>query len=194
MKGIFIQTYGLKILILASFILGDEMGVIAQDSKAQNLEAEEPGKGCTWTADNGNDTYTNPIFYEEFSDPDLIRVGDDYYMTGTTMHTMPGLPVLHSKDLVNWELLSYAVEKLDLGPELRMEDGKTFYGQGIWAPCLRFHKDTFYIFSNVNRYGTQIFTSASPGGPWKHRTMRAKLHDLTVLFDDGTIENLFFTA
>jgi len=55
----------------------------------------------TWMADNGNGTYTNPLFYDEFSDPDVIRVGDDYYLTGTTMHTMPGLPVLHSRDLVN---------------------------------------------------------------------------------------------
>jgi beta-xylosidase len=139
---------------------------------------------CTWISDNGNGTFTNPLFYEEFSDPDMIRVGDDYYLTGTTMHTMPGLPVLHSKDLVNWELLSYAVEKLDLGPELRLENGKEFYGQGIWAPCMRYHKDTFYIFSNVNRYGTQVFSAANPKGPWKHRTMRARLHDVTVLFDD----------
>jgi beta-xylosidase len=134
--------------------------------------------------DNGNGTFTNPLFYEEFSDPDLIRVGDDYYMTGTTMHTMPGLPVLHSKDLVNWELISYAAERLDVGPEIRMEDGRDFYGQGIWAPCFRHHKDTFYIFSNVNRYGTQIYSAADPRGPWKHRTMNARLHDLTVLFDD----------
>ncbi len=139
---------------------------------------------CTWTADNGNGTYTNPLFYEEFSDPDLIRVGDDYYMTGTTMHTMPGLPVLHSKDLVNWELISYAVDRLDTGPELRMENGLDFYGQGIWAPCFRYHNDTFYIFSNVNRYGTRVYTAADPAGPWKQRTMNARLHDLTVLFDD----------
>lgn len=139
---------------------------------------------CTWMPDNGNGTFTNPLFYEEFSDPDLIRVEDDYYMTGTTMHTMPGLPVLHSKDLVNWELISYAAERLDVGPEIRMEDGRDFYGQGFWAPCFRHHKDTFYIFSNVNRYGTQIYSAANPGGPWKHRTMNARLHDLTVLFDD----------
>lgn len=138
----------------------------------------------TWMADNGNGTFTNPLFYDEFSDPDLIRVGDDYYMTGTTMHTMPGLPVLHSRDLVNWELLSYAVERLDLGPELRLEGGRDFYGQGIWAPCIRYHNDTFYIFSNVNRYGTQVFSAANPAGPWKHRTMKARLHDVTVLFDD----------
>ena len=138
----------------------------------------------TWMADNGNGTFTNPLFFEEFSDPDLIRVGDDYYLTGTTMHTMPGLPVLHSRDLVNWELISYAVDRLDIAPELRMENGQDFYGQGIWAPCFRYHQDSFYIFSNVNRYGTQIFTAADPRGPWKQRTMNARLHDLTVLFDD----------
>ncbi|HJX71838.1 MAG TPA: family 43 glycosylhydrolase, partial [Bacteroidales bacterium] len=113
----------------------------------------------TWTSDNGNGTYTNPLFYDEFSDPDMIRVGDDYYLTGTTMHAMPGLPVLHSKDLVNWELLGYAFDKLDLGPEYRLEEGKDAYGQGIWAPCIRYHLGTFYIFTNVNRHNTQVFTA-----------------------------------
>jgi xylan 1,4-beta-xylosidase len=88
----------------------------------------------TWRADNGNGTITNPLFYDEFSDPDLIRVGEDYYLTGTTVHSMPGLPVLHSRDLVNWKLLGYAFDRLDLGPEFRLEDGKEAYGQGIWAP------------------------------------------------------------
>ena len=154
--------------------------VLAQNVAGPGTDSAE----CTWMADNGNGTFTNPLFYEEFSDPDMIRVGDDFYMTGTTMHTMPGLPVLHSRDLVNWELLSYAVDRLNVGPEIRMEAGRDFYGQGIWAPCFRYHNDTFYIFSNVNRYGTQIFSSADPKGPWKHRTMNARLHDLTVLFDD----------
>ncbi|MCB9281060.1 MAG: glycosyl hydrolase 43 family protein [Lewinellaceae bacterium] len=139
---------------------------------------------ATWTADNGNGSFTNPLFYEEFSDPDLIRVGDDYYMTGTTMHTMPGLPVLHSRDLVNWELLTYAVDRLNLGPDMRLEDGKDMYGRGIWAPCFRYHNGTFYIFSNVNGHGTQLFSATNPAGPWKHQQMKANLHDLTVLFDD----------
>ena len=56
----------------------------------------------SWTADNGNGTFTNPLFYDEFSDPDILRVGDDYYLAGTTMHAVPGLVILHSKDLVNW--------------------------------------------------------------------------------------------
>ena len=65
--------------------------------------AQTPGK--TWTADNGDGTFTNPLFYDEFSDPDMIRVGDDYYLTGTTNHSQPGLPILHSRDLVNLSLI-----------------------------------------------------------------------------------------
>lgn len=137
-----------------------------------------------WQADNGDGTFTNPLFYDEFSDPDLIRAGDDYYMTGTTMHSMPGLPVLHSKDLVNWKLLTYACERLDLGPDFRLEDGKSVYGRGFWAPCLRYHNGTFYIFSNVNGYTTQVFTATDPAGPWKHSQMKKAFHDLSVLFDD----------
>lgn len=138
----------------------------------------------TWTADNGNGTYTNPLFYDEFSDPDMIRVGDDFYLTGTTMHAMPGLPVLHSKDLVNWRLLSYAVDKLDLGPAFRLEGGKDIYGQGIWAPSFRYHKGVFYIFSNVNGQKTQIFSATDPKGPWTRKEMKHSMHDLSILFDD----------
>jgi xylan 1,4-beta-xylosidase len=137
-----------------------------------------------WTADNGNGTFTNPLFYDEFSDPDLIRVGDDFYLTGTTMHTMPGLPVLHSKDLVNWELLGYAFDRLDLGPEYRLENGREIYGQGIWAPSFRYHKGTFYIFTNVNRRQTQLFRATNPAGPWTRVEMKRSFHDLSVLFDD----------
>jgi xylan 1,4-beta-xylosidase len=137
-----------------------------------------------WQADNNNGTFTNPLFYDEFSDPDLIRVGDDFYMTGTTMHSMPGLPVLHSKDLINWNFLTYACNRLDLGPEFRLENGGSIYGQGIWAPCLRYHQGSFYIFSNVNGRTTQVFTANDPAGSWKHTQMKRAFHDVSVLFDD----------
>ncbi|WP_276500713.1 glycoside hydrolase family 43 protein [Terrimonas pollutisoli] len=143
-----------------------------------------PPKAPIWTADNGNGTFTNPLFFDEFSDPDMIRVGDDYYLTGTTMHAMPGLPVLHSRDLVNWDFLSYAVERLDLGPDFRLEGGRNVYGQGIWAPCFRYHNGKFYIFSNVNRFNTHLFTATNPKGPWTHTKMNRSYHDLSVLFDD----------
>ena len=155
------------------------------------LHAAAPAR-TTWMADNGNGTYTNPLFYDEFSDPDLIRVGDDFYLAGTTMHAMPSLVVLHSKDLVNWKFLSYAAEKLDLGPEFRLEGGRDIYGQGIWAPCIRHHNGTFYIFSNINGRGLQIFTSRDPAGPWQHRSLGRAIHDISVLFDDdGRIYAVF---
>ena len=143
-----------------------------------------PSASESWTADNGNGTFTNPLFADEFSDPDIIRVGDDYYMTGTTMHVMPGLPVLHSKDLVNWRLLGYAFDRLDMGPAYRLEDGRETYGQGIWAPAIRHHDGTFYIFSNINGHGLQIFSATDAAGPWTHRSLQGPAHDVSVLFDD----------
>lgn len=139
---------------------------------------------ATWTADNGNGTFTNPLFYDEFSDPDMIRVGDDFYLAGTTMHAMPGLVVLHSRDLVNWKFLSYATDRLDLGPEYRLEGGRNIYGQGVWAPCIRHHNGTFYLFTNVNGRKTQVFRATNPAGPWTHAELGSSLHDLSVLFDD----------
>jgi xylan 1,4-beta-xylosidase len=142
----------------------------------------------TWRADNGDGTFSNPLFYDEFSDPDLIRVGEDYCLTGTTMHSMPGLPVLHSKDLVNWKLLGYAFDRLDLGPEFRLEDGKDAYCQGIWAPCFRYHNGAFYIFSNVNRHCTQLFRAKNPSGLWTRTELNRSFRNLSVLFDtDGKI-------
>ncbi len=83
-----------------------------------------------WTADNGNGTYSNRLFYEEFEDPDIIRVGEDYYLAGTTMHMNPAVQLMHSKDLVNWEQAGYCMERLDFGPAFRLEGGN-IYGRGI---------------------------------------------------------------
>jgi xylan 1,4-beta-xylosidase len=150
------------------------------------LTAAGHGAGApkSWAADNGNGTYSNPLFYDEFSDPDMIRVGPDYYLTGTTMHAMPGLPILHSRDLVNWKIIGYAFDRWDLGPAFRLENGQEIYGQGIWAPSFRYHKGTYYIFANVNRFGLQVFRTSSPRGPWRHNRIETGLHDLSVLFDD----------
>lgn len=138
----------------------------------------------SWTADNGNGSYTNPLFYDEFSDPDVIRVGDDFYLAGTTMHCTPGIIILHSKDLVNWEFISNCFNKFDMGDEFCLENGKEAYGQGIWAPCIRYHNGKFYVFSNINGHGLQVFISENPAGPWKHINMGGNIYDLSVLFDD----------
>src|SRR5215470_6253454 len=156
--------------------------ILAAVTASQGADPREDRR--SWAADNGNGTYSKPLFYDEFSDPDMIRVGPDYYLTGTTMHTMPGLPILHSRDLVNWRWIAYAFDRLDLGPDFRLEGGKEIYGQGIWAPSFRYHKGTYYIFANVNRFGLQVFRASDPRGPWKHNRIDRALHDLSVLFDD----------
>jgi xylan 1,4-beta-xylosidase len=164
----------LTVIVIASSVAAQET---PSPSRAPAAEASK-----SWTADNGNGTYSNPLFYEEFEDPDVIRVGQDYYLAGTTMHMNPGLMVLHSKDLVNWELASYCIDRLDLGPAYRLEGGN-IYGRGIWAPCIRYHDGTFYVLSNVNGAGLQVFRSKSPSGPWQRNQLPGK-HDLSVLFDD----------
>jgi hypothetical protein len=165
-----------RVLLILATVLGS-FGAVAAPAQS-------------WTADNGNGTYSNPLFYEEFEDPDVIRVGDDYYLAGTTMHMIPALIVLHSRDLVNWELASYCMARLDLGPAFRLEGGN-IYGRGIWAPCIRHHDGVFYVFSNVNGVGCQLFRSKSPNGPWR-RDQLPGMHDLSVLFeDDGKIYAIF---
>ena len=139
----------------------------------------------SWTADNGNGTFTNPLFYDEFSDPDIIRVGDDYYLAGTTMHTVPGLVILHSKDLVNWENVSYCFDRFDFADDrFALKNHQEIYGQGIWAPAIRYANGQFYVFSNINGKGLQCYTAKDIRGPWIHHNMQGNIYDLSVLFDD----------
>ena len=139
----------------------------------------------SWTADNGNGTFTNPLFYDEFSDPDILRVGDDYYLAGTTMHAVPGLVILHSKDLVNWENISYCFDRFDFDDDaFSLRNHKEIYGQGIWAPAIRYANGQFYVFSNINGKGLQCYTAKDIRGPWKHHNMQGRIYDLSVLFDD----------
>jgi len=163
-----------------SFLL---LAVVLVLDAAEPASSALPAQALThWTADNGNGTYSNPLFYEEFEDPDIIRVGEDYYLAGTTMHMNPAVQIMHSKDLVNWELVGYCLDRLDLGPEFRLQGGN-IYGKGIWAPCLRYHQGTYYIFSNVNGVGLQVFRAKSIEGPWERNQLPGR-HDLSVLFDE----------
>lgn len=139
----------------------------------------------SWTADNGNGTYTNPLFYDEFSDPDILRVGDDYYLAGTTMHTVPGLVILHSRDLVNWENISYCFDRFDFDDDaFSLRNHREIYGQGVWAPAIRYANGLFYVFTNINGKGLQCYTSKDIRGPWEHHNMQGRIYDLSVLFDD----------
>src|SRR5688572_16075673 len=90
-----------------------------------------------WVADNGDGTYKNPIIHADYSDPDVIRVGDDFYMTASSFDAVPGLPILHSKDLVNWKLIGHALPQQ---PPIE-HFSKTQHGNGVWAPAIRFYKN-----------------------------------------------------
>ena len=139
----------------------------------------------SWTADNGNGTFTNPLFYDEFSDPDILRVGDDYYLAGTTMHTVPGLVILHSKDLVNWENIAYCFDRFDFADDaFSLKNHQEIYGQGVWAPAIRYANGQFYVFTNINGKGLQCYTAKDIRGPWQHHNMQGRIYDLSVLFDD----------
>ena len=169
--------------LLSLLALGLALG--SQAVGAQVANAVPPSDNRSWTADNGNGTFTNPLFYDEFSDPDILRVGDDYYLAGTTMHAVPGLVILHSRDLVNWENISYCFDRFDFDdPAFSLKEGREIYGQGIWAPCIRYANGTFYVFSNINGKGLQCYTATDIRGPWEHHNMKGRIYDLSVLFDD----------
>jgi beta-xylosidase len=136
-----------------------------------------------WVADNGDGTYKNPILYADYSDPDAIRVGDDYYMTASSFNCIPGLPILHSKDLVNWKLIGYALSK-----QKPLEVfNKPQHGNGVWAPCIRYHNNEFYIYYPDPDYGIYLVKAQKAEGPWSEPVMVKEgkgLIDPTPLWDD----------
>jgi beta-xylosidase len=128
----------------------------------------------------------NPIIHADVPDLSMIRVGNTYYMSSTTMHMSPGVPIMKSNDLVNWQLVSYAYDILDSVDALNLDNGKTAYGSGSWASCLRFHKGTYYVSTFASTTGkTYIYSTKNiEKGPWKKITFKPMMHDHSLFFDD----------
>ena len=128
----------------------------------------------------------NPVIYGDVPDMSIIRVGDTYYMSSTTMHMSPGLPIMKSKDLVNWQIVSYAYNILDDVDELNLNNGKSTYGRGSWASSLRYHNGTFYVSTFSGTTGkTYIYTTKDiEKGSWKAISFKPSLHDHSLFFDD----------
>ncbi len=114
-----------------------------------------------WIADRGDGTYTNPILYTDYSDPDAIRVGEDYFMIASSFCNTPAVPLLHSKDLVNWKVINYIIDKL---PFERYE--KPVHGCGTWAPSIRFHEGVYYVFIPFPDEGIMMCKTTDPWGKW----------------------------
>ena len=136
----------------------------------------------------------NPIIYADVPDLSMIRVGDTYYMSSTTMHMAPGVPVMKSKDLVNWEMVSYAYQILDDVDAMNLVNGKSTYGRGSWASSIRFHKGMYYISTYAQTTDkTYIYkTKDIEKGPWETTSFSPGIHDASLWFDDdGKISGLF---
>ena len=117
-----------------------------------------------WQPDLGNGKYKNPVINADYSDPDVVRVGDDYYMTASSFCDIPGLPILHSKDLVNWEIIGHAIAQM---PEYAQAALDPSHGNHVWAPSIRYHNGEFYIYYGDPDLGIFMTKSKNPAGPWE---------------------------
>jgi len=144
-----------------------------------------------WASDNGDGTFTNPILNADYPDCDVIRVANDYYFISSSMHFSPSDPILHSKDLVNWEVIDYAIPRYDtkmFGPQYDMVGGDS-YGKGSWAPSIRYHNGMFYVLFTIPSKGpaagiTYVSRAKNPAGPWTINSLGANLYDPGLFFDD----------
>ena len=138
-----------------------------------------------WSPDNGDGTYTNPVINADYSDPDVCvgASGDDYYLTASSFQCIPGLPILHSKDLVNWEIINYALRRL----EPREVFDAPAHGMGVWAPSIRYHEGEYFIYWGDPDYGVMMTKTKDPAGMWEEPVCVIPgkgLIDTTPLWDD----------
>ncbi len=137
-----------------------------------------------WQADCSDGTYRNPIIHADYSDPDVVRVGDDYYMTASSFNCVPALPILHSKDLVNWTIVNYALPRLE--PETFFAEPQ--HGKGVWAPCIKYHDGEYYIYWGDPDFGIYMVKTSDPMGEWQKPVLVKAgkgLIDPSPLWDDN---------
>lgn len=152
------------------------------------LSANAQYKSKVWCPDNGDGTYTNPVLNADYSDPDLCVVGNDYYFTASSFNCVPGLPILHSQDLVNWEIIGHALTEVYEGDSKLVElFNSPQHGNGVWAPSIRYHNGEFYIYWGDPDNGVYMVKTKDPAGKWEQPVcvMRGKgFIDTTPLWDD----------
>ncbi|SEA21364.1 Beta-xylosidase [Prevotella sp. tc2-28] len=154
------------------------------------LSANAQYKSRVWSPDNGDGTYTNPVINADYSDPDVCvgASGEDYYMTASSFQCTPGLPILHSKDLVNWEIVGYALKELYTGDKEKVEHFmKPRHGEGVWAPSIRYHNGEYYIYWGDPDYGVYMVKTKDPAGEWENPVCVIEgkgMIDTTPLWDE----------
>ena len=154
------------------------------------LSANAQYKSQVWSPDNGDGTYANPVINADYSDPDVCvgASGEDYYMTASSFQCTPGLPILHSKDLVNWEIVGYALKELYTGDKEKVEHFmKPRHGEGVWAPSIRYHNGEYYIYWGDPDYGVYMVKTKDPAGEWENPVCVIEgkgMIDTTPLWDE----------
>ncbi len=150
---------------------------------ATGLFAQNTTVSKVWSPDLGNGYYQNPIIHADYSDPDVIRVGNDYYLIASSFNCAPAIPILHSKDLVNWTIIGHALER-----QIPIDHFSTVqHGNGVWAPSIKWHNGEFYLFYPDPDFGIYLIKAKNPSGPWSDPILIKSgkgLIDPTVLWDD----------
>ena len=153
--------------------------------------AQQPYKSQVWSPDQGDGTYKNPVINADYSDPDVCvggADGEDYYMTASSFQCSPGLPILHSRDLVNWEIINYALPRLYEGDDALLSHFSTpQHGNGVWAPSIRYHQGWYYIYWGDPDFGVYMVRTQDPAGQWEQPVcvIRGQGYiDTTPLWDD----------
>ena len=126
------------------------------------VNAQQNYVSKVWVADNGNGTYKNPVINADYSDPDAIRVGSDFYLVSSSFEDIPGLPILHSKDLVNWTIIGHALKRQPPFDHF----SRTQHGNGVWAPSIRYHNNEFWIYYPDPDFGIYLIKAKNILGPW----------------------------
>lgn len=147
--------------------------------------AQSPSK--VWVSDQGNGTYENPVLHADYSDPDAVRVGSDYYMISSSFEDVPGLPVLHSKDLVNWAIIGYALKR-----QVPVEHfSLPRHGEGVWAPSIRYRNGEYYIYYPDPDFGIYLIKAKHPAGPWSEPVLveggKGLIDPCPLWDDDGQV-------
>jgi beta-xylosidase len=174
-------------LYFAAFTILLSSTAFAQKKAVAPVVAEPQYVSKVWVADLGNGTYKNPVLNADYSDPDAIRVGNDFYLVSSSFEDIPGLPILHSNDLVNWTIIGHALTRQPPFDHFN----KPRHGDGVWAPAIRYHNGEFYIYYPDPDYGIYVIKAKNAAGPWSNPVMvyaGAGLIDPCPLWDeDGSV-------
>lgn len=140
-----------------------------------------------WVSDEGNGMYRNPVLHADYSDPDVCAVGEDYFLTASSFNCTPGLPILHSKDLVNWKIVNYALKKVE--PVEYYNEPR--HGKGVWAPSIRFHEGMYYIYWGDPDFGIFMVKTRDPYGEWDRPVLvkagKGMIDPCPLWDDDGRV-------